>query len=374
MTNFWPRRTKALEALEPEFRTHYLAVDARQSSVAIAVWLIPVLLFAYGDYQIFAAGPKFMALLALRLAFCLFSLYTIAALTKVASVRDYDHIFIRWAAVTIVLVLYLNYSWAAYVPVNGNITILIIFSAYMVFPNRLGVRLVPPVVLSVGNLLIQISAAEPLGQSSLFSSIVALAMANLLGITFSTWLQNHRLTEFKASREEDRIKEELGRLASIDDLTGIYNRRKLYELATAEYKRFKSGSGPLAVVMIDIDYFKKLNDSYGHEAGDLLLTDFAAYVAANLREKHIWARLGGDEFALVLPELSGQQAKLVAERLRRGLHREFLVWQDEPLYFAISIGVTEARAKDQDFEAVLQRADKALYHAKRGGRNRTAIL
>jgi len=365
--------TEAMDELEPQYRACYLASDARQTSVAIAVWLVPVVLFAYADYHIFGLGPTFTASVAVRLAFCGISLYTIAALRKVATAREYDRIFLWWAAAAIAAVLFLNYSWASHVPPSGAITVLVLFSAYMLFPNRLAVRLIPPLVLSAGNLLLQL-VVEPVNPKSLLTMTVALVMANVLGIIFSTWLQNHRRTEFKARLEEARIREELYRLASIDDLTGILNRRKLMQLAVEEFERAKRDRRPMSVLMVDIDHFKRLNDNCGHEIGDLILIDFTAYVTASLKQKSIWGRLGGDEFVLVLPAFACEQASLIAEQLRRGFEGKASPSHAGVPPFTISIGVTETRAKDKSFDAVLKRADKALYRAKRNGRNRTEII
>ncbi|MDT8903726.1 GGDEF domain-containing protein [Anaeroselena agilis] len=357
---------------EAGYREHYLAADARQASVAIAAWLVPLLLFAGGDYFLFGASRQLVVLLTLRLAFAAFSLYTISALAKITTPREYDNILLRWAVFAVIAVLYFNYAWARYIPPNGVLTILIIFSAYMVFPARLPIRLAPPLALSAGNFFLHLWVSEPISPQILFTSLVALAMANTLGIIFSTWLHKHRLTEFQARLEETRVKEELGRLAATDDLTGVLNRRKIMELAAREYERFVRERRPLSVAMIDIDRFKKLNDTYGHEAGDLVLTSFTAYVARQLRREDIWGRLGGDEFVLILPDTPAEQAEAVAERLRVGT--EAVVWQDQELPYTISSGIAAAREKDQSVDEVFKRADKALYNAKRRGRNRTEIL
>lgn len=368
-------RTDSLDDLENQYREHYLAADARQTSIAIGVWLIPVVFFAYPDYLLFGLSSKFAGLLALRLAFCLFSLYTIFVMRKVATPRDYDHAFLRWAAFAVAAVLFFNYSWAHLVPPTGVITILILFSSYIVFPSRFSVRIVPPVALSIGNIVLQWQIAETVSPYSLFTMMMAVIMVNVLGIIFSAILQKHRRIEFKVRLEENRIKAELSRLASVDELTGVFNRRKLIELASEEFERFAGSSQQFfAVLMIDIDHFKKFNDNYGHEAGDRILAEFASYVAHTVHEENIWGRIGGEEFVLVLPNLSCEAALLIAERLRCGLHGTPVYPRSEPFAFTISIGITEARAQDQSFGDVLQRADKALYCAKQNGRNRAELL
>lgn len=373
MRQFWYTLMQAMDDLEPRYRAHYLAADARQTIVAIAVWLFPATLLAGADYLNFGWSSLFAVLAASRLAFCAFSLYTIAALRKVSTPREYDILFLRWAAFSIAVVLLVNYIWARFVPPNGAVTVLILFSAYMVFPNRLSVRVIPPLALSAGNLLLQLGL-EPIDPNSLLSMIVALIMANVLGIIFSTWLQNHRLTEFRARLEEARIREELSRLASTDELTGILNRRKLMQLAGEEYETARRDSRPLSVMLIDIDHFKRLNDNCGHETGDLILADFTAYVTGAVTRRNIWGRLGGDEFVLVLPALPCDQANCIAEQLRRGFAGDSFPRRKATPDYTISIGITEVRAKDQSIDGVLKRADKALYRAKRNGRNRTEIL
>lgn len=375
MRPFIPNLTEAFDVLDSQYRAHYLATDARQTSTVIAVWLIPVLFFAYAEYGLFGLSPRFAASLTLRLVFCLFSLYTISALLKVDTPRNYDYIFLRWAVLTTALILFFNYTWAPFVSPNGAITILILFSAYMVFPTSLAVRLGPALTLSAGNLVLQWRTAESLSPYSLLPTLMAIVMANVLGVIFSSSLHKHRYTEFKSRLDESRIKHELIRLASIDDLTGIFNRRKLIQLANEEFRQCSSQRQPFSVLMVDIDHFKKLNDKFGHALGDLLLSKFAAFVTHNLNTKHIWGRLGGDEFVLVLPGISGKEAKLIAEGLRLDLGIDpLIIWQGQPLTCTISIGLTERQEHDQSFEDTLRKADSALYHAKRNGRNRTEIL
>jgi diguanylate cyclase (GGDEF)-like protein len=214
-------------------------------------------------------------------------------------------------------------------------------------------------------------------QSSTYASLstlVALIMVNVLGLIFSSSLQKHRRTEFKARLEETRIKEKLSRLAAVDELTGVFNRRKLLQLATLEFERFKSNGHQFSVLMIDIDHFKQANDTCGHDAGDEMLTKFASFVANKLRDKDIWGRWGGEEFVLVLPGLSREQGKRIAERLRLGVMEEHPLPPQQPFPFTISIGLTVVQEQDQFFGDVVKRADEAMYIAKRNGRNRTEVL
>lgn len=161
-------------------------------------------------------------------------------------------------------------------------------------------------------------------------------------------------------------------LATIDDLTGSFNRRYLFELGERELKRHHRLRHPLAALMFDIDYFKRVNDQYGHAVGDEVLRSLAHRAALQTREIDILGRYGGEEFALLLPETNLTEALEIAERLRKTA-LEPIVTGDLELTVTVSVGVTEADG-DQNLSQVLQRADTALYQAKGEGRNRVVVL
>ena len=167
-----------------------------------------------------------------------------------------------------------------------------------------------------------------------------------------------------------RLEQEMKRLATTDGLTGVNNRHNFFTLGTKELVRAKRYKNPLAVLMLDIDYFKSINDTHGHQAGDLVLRMLAAASTATLRETDIFGRLGGEEFAVILPETGLKEGLEAAERLREiyaGLEARI---EETVISFTVSIGTTVVRPADRNIEEVLNRADEALYKAKRMGRNR----
>ncbi|MEN6412209.1 MAG: hypothetical protein ABFC84_05500 [Veillonellales bacterium] len=174
---------------ESTYRDYYLKIDIRHTSIAIAIWLIPLLPLGYIDYLIFGKSNQLTILLVSRLVFFLLSLYTIFAFLKVTSFKQYDSIFYRWAIITIAFVLFINYKWAPYVPPNGDITILILFTAYMISPHRLFLRAVPPITLSIGNVALQWCIADSASNTFTPTVLVAIIMANVLGAILSTSLQ-----------------------------------------------------------------------------------------------------------------------------------------------------------------------------------------
>jgi len=161
--------------------------------------------------------------------------------------------------------------------------------------------------------------------------------------------------------------------ASLDPLTQVYNRRALDEIVADSDVDSKLNQVPLSAIMLDIDYFKKLNDGHGHKAGDTVLQKLAMILTKNTRENDSVARYGGEEFIILLPNTSREQAELMAENLRVQLSDEHFSLDngsDEALHISASFGVATRESEVENWENVFKRVDVALYKAKRTGRNK----
>ncbi len=165
---------------------------------------------------------------------------------------------------------------------------------------------------------------------------------------------------------------ELRRLATTDTLTGINNRGHFMELAQREISRSHRYSRACSFVMLDIDHFKKINDSYGHSTGDSVLREFCDVCLNQLRESDIMGRIGGEEFAIVLPECSGVSAEEVAGRIRSAVESHTIITNSRAIRFTVSLGVAEF-CSDDGLESIQERADRALYLAKENGRNQVRV-
>jgi diguanylate cyclase (GGDEF)-like protein len=163
---------------------------------------------------------------------------------------------------------------------------------------------------------------------------------------------------------------QLERMATSDPLTGLANRRVFWDKARSEFTRSRRCQSPLSVLMIDLDHFKRLNDTYGHLAGDEVLKEFAKICQLNLREYDTFARFGGEEFTVILPETEAEKALIVANRLRSAVEAMTVMVDGKAIRYTISIGVSQLGSRDSSFDDILLRADDALYTAKRNGRNR----
>lgn len=176
----------------------------------------------------------------------------------------------------------------------------------------------------------------------------------------------------RKNAELERLNAEVKRLAVMDDLTHLYNRRGFFELGRQELIRARRFGKPLGAILIDIDHFKRCNDSHGHAVGDAVLREVAARCNQQLREVDVIGRYGGEEFVILLPETGLTGAVITAERLRQHVAARPIPTECGPFHVTISLGVAELNGAMSDLEALLGPADQALYEAKAAGRNRVA--
>jgi two-component system cell cycle response regulator len=182
-------------------------------------------------------------------------------------------------------------------------------------------------------------------------------------------------TQIRKKRYTERLRDNVQQsieMAITDSLTGLYNRRYMETHLTALVEQAASRAKPLTALVIDIDFFKSINDGHGHDAGDDVLREFATRVRKSIRGIDLACRTGGEEFVIIMPETDMGVATIVAERLRRRIATEpFPIGQgDDAIEVTISIGIATLDAGDTNASNVLKRADQALYRAKRDGRNR----
>jgi two-component system cell cycle response regulator len=171
---------------------------------------------------------------------------------------------------------------------------------------------------------------------------------------------------------EAQYHEEIYRLTIIDGLTQVYNKRYLLEFLDREMARCGRHGRALSIVMIDVDHFKRINDTYGHLAGDYVLRELASQIKTRIRREECFARYGGEEFVLVLPETGHDNSVYLAEKLRKMIESHRFVFEGKEIKVSFSGGVADMQPQDEGPEGFIQIADGRLYEAKRAGRNRIA--
>ncbi|MDR3435648.1 diguanylate cyclase [Telmatospirillum sp.] len=162
-------------------------------------------------------------------------------------------------------------------------------------------------------------------------------------------------------------------LANTDSLTGAKNHRYFFETAEVEFARAVRYDLPLAVIMIDADHFKSINDNYGHAIGDQVLCQLVKSTAEVLRETDILGRIGGEEFAILMPQTPLAGAEALAERVRERIGKSEIAIDGRTVHLTVSIGVSARLSQTDSFRSMLQEADEALYRAKKAGRDRVAL-
>jgi diguanylate cyclase (GGDEF)-like protein len=209
----------------------------------------------------------------------------------------------------------------------------------------------------------------------LFEPNTLQAMTFLLAIffgiawTFGFVMLNSERLEADLRNAQDKLQ----KIATTDFLTGIANIRFFSEAGEREVQRARRYKRSLALLMIDLDHFKKVNDKYGHAIGDKILVAFADICKKSLRKVDIFGRLGGEEFAILLPETDVNGGRKFAERLRAIIEKSRIKVKHKAFHITVSIGVTELLPDDKQLESALKRADDTMYEAKSKGRNQVVI-
>jgi two-component system cell cycle response regulator len=188
----------------------------------------------------------------------------------------------------------------------------------------------------------------------------------------------YALLRTKALQDELKLKnkqledllDKVNYMAITDALTGLYNRRRFLDALTSEYERAKRYETPFSLIMLDIDYFKKINDTFGHDQGDAVLKEVSGILLKSIRDIDTGARYGGEEFMIILPNTDKVQARIVAERMRQAVANHVFAGIDRKISVSIGIsGMPDGKVDNE--EKLIRCADFAMYRAKQLGRNRT---
>ncbi len=210
--------------------------------------------------------------------------------------------------------------------------------------------------------------------TALSTSLIALFIA--LFIARAIYTAAIKQSQEEKERLEKLVKErtkEIELLSKTDSLTGLWNRRYLEEMLELEFKRAKRYKHPVSIMIVDLDHFKKINDTYGHLAGDEVLKESAKRILSTLRETDFVGRYGGEEIVVILPETKLDKAIKIAKKIKEAISSKPIIYKNKKINVTASIGISRICPKHKNFYEPFSEADEALYRAKKNGRNRIEI-
>ena len=358
-----------LGELEGDYRVFHLKNDITQSILSISIATISMLGMLRTDVLLFAGRPDpFMKMALYRAGFIVVSIVVMFAINKTTKVRIFDRLVLGWISFAVLSILLFNFTR----PANYLTTafdIIVPFAIYALSPLKLFQNIVLAFAYSMGTLYIDHVFKFGVDPLTLSAATAAQFVVHALGLGSTLQIQSYRRKSFKAYVDEKDAKEMVAYMVNIDTLTKSLTRRHFFSMAQSEFQRFTRYRRPLSALVLDIDLFKNINDTYGHHAGDIVLRSFSLVAIEQKRVQDTFGRLGGEEFGLLLPETNLEQARVVAERIQKTWEKSPVNMDGVPIRSTVIIGVAEAGEEDKSFEDLMRRADLMMYKAKERGKN-----
>jgi diguanylate cyclase (GGDEF)-like protein len=242
---------------------------------------------------------------------------------------------------------------------------LLVFVAYMISGKMIGLlcTLASIVIILAVNFFVDLQLSSVAINSGILGLIIG---------SFLSYIYTDKITNYENSLKQQNSS--LSVLASTDYLTGVMNRRMFNDISERYFQTAQKNDLSLTLLLLDLDHFKKVNDTYGHQAGDQLLKRFVKKLESILNKSDIFARIGGEEFAVLLSQINCDDAYLLAEKIRKEIENDFMTYEGQDIRVTTSIGMSANRETDTEFEDIFSRADMALYQAKHEGRNKTCYI
>lgn len=394
---------RLLSSLKKQYKVHWLTGQFREdgresmyrrsiktrvrleSSLSLIVATLIFGMFAITDYYLLGLSREYYLLIAMRsvvVGLCLFLALIIARRGSYS--RIWLHAMPLWILATgIILIVPLRPE-----SLSTQITAVVVatMAFYLLIPNLLTVVTFASLYLSIGFLISAVLFAELAPVDTLRLALL-LVMTNVVGFCALLRLESLQRKQFALlheARDKNRqllkeiahrksLEEQLRMVAERDALTGLNSRSHFMKRAKALLQNSRSEKVPFSLFMIDVDHFKRINDTWGHSHGDWVLARVSEVCAHALRPTDVIGRFGGEEFVVALPDTGPDDALIVAERLKTKVAELPLMEEMSEMRLSVTIGIAIAHDEDVDLQALISRADESLYVGKRDGRNRVVI-
>jgi diguanylate cyclase (GGDEF)-like protein len=347
----------------------FLFSDRELTVQVLGVVVILILPMNYLDFHFYGFGSEYFLATTAELILLMFTIITIISIRKTNQVGVYQSWVFAWELFTALLAAAIILGQPVRATENILFSILFLIANFILIPNRIWHRLIPAIIVNAacGYVLLATDWIAFDNQYMLFWIIISIDAAGLLLISRGNQIKRLAYEIHKNERQARRLFETL---ATTDELTSVLNRRGFFDQAEREFSRHVRHRTELCLAVIDLDYFKRVNDQFGHQAGDETLRHFASTVNSIKRSYDILGRLGGEEFGLVLPDTSLKDAEKVVARMQLAVRKTTIVSGVSRFSYTVSVGLTAASRDDGSFDDLHRRADALLYRAKAEGRDR----
>lgn len=368
-------------AMEQLYRNHQQPAMVRSLSRVLLVWASSLAIYALAEIGQLANTAELFVLLSLRMINIVLVLGLYFALKQKPEWATTGWPITLLCFASFPLFMVMPFVWPEAAPANVTVTIFLLLAIYVFIPNRL--MLTNLIAASSITSSAVVFWALGLETSVILSLILLMILPAVIGYTAAlrvnsasreafAQLTSSQSTNKKLEQEIQKrklLQTKLKQQALTDPLTGLSNRRHYQLTLSRELDRCKRYGTSVVVGMIDLDYFKQINDRFGHEFGDQMLKYAASIMNKRLRRIDMLGRYGGDEFVLILPDTTLQQATSLAVRMRTELESATMFRDGQQVKLTATFALADIRPGDRDIHQSLQRADEALYEGKRRGRN-----
>lgn len=384
----WWRGEFVDQSVEAGFRWRRASDVSRHAAIAVIAGAVLYLSFWYMDQLAMPAGAAVSWLLAIRGSIFLLGLAIGWLLVKYPIEAERGRLALLFEACGLLSFAAVMTIRGEPLPYYGMSIAILLTGIYLLIPNRVVYILALCGTMTLCYVGLLLLAAHKHPQQAVSDLIMVLITFNVLGYMATLRLAIGRRKEFRLVLETERtnkqltqeikqrrdLERKLNQLATTDSLTGVYNRREYIDLSRHALMHAKRSGQTLAVLMFDLDYFKQVNDSYGHAVGDEALRVVAQSLRKQLRTTDILARFGGEEFTLTLQQTSAEHATATAERIRAIVADRPIPGTRADFRLTVTVGVAIYDGEDETMEELIERADTALYEGKAAGRDCVVAL
>lgn len=324
----------------------------------------------FSDYTLFGVGRKLFFLGAIRLAYIFFSAATLVGIERVKEYRYYAMGVFLWSLLTLVFIFIVDGTRPKNYMTAVHMNTLLIMAFFVILRLRLELQVIIATLAacSISYQLLFLKDSYPIQTS--FNFVISIIVIFSVGIIFSKQIRGHRIQIIKDKVHEKMLNDELRMLADTDALTGLFSRRKIRKMLQNEMERKKRYRTSVSVILFDIDFLKQVNDRYGHDAGDMMITQISSILKNSLRQTDAVGRIGGDEFLIVLPNSNLSDAVSLAERINRSINSSVIESNGNQIPLSGTMGLSEVSNSDISIDEQIKCADIKLYEAKKTGRNK----